>query len=230
MRHAIYYTPDPASDFHVLGSRWSGRDAVRGAQCGPQPDPRLEDITEEARRYGFHGTLKPPFRMKDGTSFATLEVATRRIAQQHTTFAAGLLSLQDVDGFLALVVNDGSTALDELAADSVRYLDDFRVPASDTELARRRAAGLTERQDANLLRWGYPYVFDDYRFHITLTRRLSQDERDWVMPLAKTHFASVLDKPFVFDALSIVTEPADGQPFMVEMRLPLVVRKMKAAE
>lgn len=229
MRHAIYYTPDPASDFHVLGSRWLGRDAVSGAEGGPLADPRLDEITAEPRRYGFHGTLKPPFRMKDGTSFATLEVATRRIAQQHATFVAGRLSLQDVDGFLALVINEASTALDDLAADSVRYLDDFRVPASDAELARRRAPGLTAQQDANLLRWGYPYVFEDYRFHITLTRRLSEDEKDWVMPLAKAHFASVLDKPFVFDALSIVTEPEDGAPFVVEMRLPLVVSKMKAA-
>lgn len=229
MRHAIYYTPDPSSDFHVLGSRWLGRDAISGAECGPHADPRLEDITAEARRYGFHGTLKPPFQMKDGTSLATLEVATRRIAQQHTTFVAGHLTLQVVDGFLALAPNQAVAALDNLAADCVRHLDDFRVPASDAELARRRAVNLTERQDANLIRWGYPYVFDDFRFHVTLTRRLTDEERDWVVPLARRHFATVLDKPFVFDTLSIVTEPAPDAPLIVELRLPLIISKVKAA-
>lgn len=229
MRHAIYYTPDPAGDFHLLGARWLGRDAVTGTDTGPQPDDRLAGITAEPRRYGFHGTLKPPFRMKDGTSLATLEVATRRIAQQHTTFVAGRLALREIDGFLALVPDDAGSALENLAADCFRHLDDFRAPASEEELVRRRAAGLTERQDANLIRWGYPYVFDDFRFHITLTRRLSEAERTWVMPLAESHFATVLGKPLVIDALSIVSESAAQAPLMVDLRLPLVASKMKAA-
>ncbi|MBL8790682.1 MAG: DUF1045 domain-containing protein [Rhizobiales bacterium] len=229
MRHAIYFTPDPQGPLHRLGSQWLGRDAVQWKTLEQQPDARLHALTGDARRYGFHGTLKPPFRLKDGSTFASLEVAARRISSQHVAFDAGNLALRIIDGFLALAPDTDSAALDHLAADCVRHLDDFRKPAGNDELARRRANGLTLRQDAHLIRWGYPYVFDDFRFHMTLTRRLSEEERAWVWPLAEMHFAAVLGKPLGVDAISIVTEPSDGADFMVEQRLPLVMSTVRAA-
>lgn len=229
MRHAIYFTPDPHGLLHRLGSQWLGRDAVNWKTISEQPDARLAGLTTEARRYGFHGTLKPPFRLKEGTTFSALEVATRRISSQHVAFSAGLLGLKIIDGFLALAPETENEALDHLAADCVRHLDDFRRPADDAEIARRRAAGLTDRQDAHLLRWGYPYVFDDFRFHMTLSRKLSDEERAWIWPLAQTHFAGVLGKPLEIDAISLVTEPSDGADFMVEQRLPLVMSNVRAA-
>ena len=66
-----------------------------------------------------------------------------------------------------------SAALQALADACVEQLDRFRAPPSDAELARRRRASLTPRQDAMLVRWGYPYVFDTWFFHMTLTRRLT---------------------------------------------------------
>lgn len=229
MRHAIYFTPDPQGLLHRLGSQWLGRDAVNWKTVSEQPDQRLSALTADARRYGFHGTLKPPFRLKEGTTFSSLEVATRRISSQHVAFATSELALQIIDGFLALVPAADCEQLDHLAADCVRHLDDFRRPASDDELARRRAPGLTERQDAHLLRWGYPYVFDDYRFHMTLSRKLTDEERAWVWPLAQDHFTPVLGKPLGIDAISLVTEPSDNGDFMVEQRLPLVMVNVRAA-
>jgi hypothetical protein len=34
------------------------------------------------------------------------------------------------------------------------------------------AAGLNQSQVANLDRWGYPYLFADFRFHMTLTGKV----------------------------------------------------------
>lgn len=229
MRHAIYFTPDPQGLLHRLGSQWLGRDAINWKTFSEQPDPRLPALTADARRYGFHGTLKPPFRLKEGTGYPSLEAATRRISSQHVAFSAGSLALKVIDGFLALAPETECEALDHLSADCVRHLDDFRRPANEDEIARRRAAGLTKRQDAHLLRWGYPYVFDDFRFHMTLSCKLSSEDRSWVWPLAQSHFAAVLGKPIDIDAISLVTEPSDGADFMVEQRLPLVTSNARAA-
>ena len=52
------------------------------------------------------------------------------------------------------------------------------------------ARKLTARQDAMLVRWGYPYVFDTWFFHMTLTRRLSAEEKRVFMPAAEAHLGA----------------------------------------
>src|SRR5262249_2220033 len=45
-------------------------------------------------------------------------------------------------------------------------------PLTDADRARRNPARLTPRQRDYLERWGYPYVMEEFRFHMTLTGRL----------------------------------------------------------
>ena len=51
----------------------------------------------------------------------------------------------------------------------------FARPPGAAELERRRKAGLSAAQEKMLLRWGYPYVLDEFRFHLTLTGRLQPE-------------------------------------------------------
>lgn len=212
MRHAVYFAPEPESPLHELGSRWLGRDAF-SANALRQPDlPGMPDLTEEARRYGFHATLKPPFALAEGMDAAGLMQAMKSMCRTIEPFDVGL-KVNVIDGFLALVPERRCARLDALAARCVRELDSFRRLPPESEIARRRAAGLTSRQDGYLLRWGYPYVFDEFRFHMTLSRRLSHDEAALMMPAAHAHFAEVLAQPVRVSALSLFCEPAPGQPF-----------------
>jgi Protein of unknown function (DUF1045) len=228
MRYSIYFTPDSTSLLHKLGSSWLGRDAYTNVEL-ERADVRLSGYTMDACRYGFHGTLKPPFRMKDSVSFATFEAAVRNIANQHESFFAGPLELQILDGFLALIPRGESVALSHLAADCVRQLDDFRIPPGEAELRKRRAAGLTTAQDILLKQWGYPFVLEEYRFHMTLTARLSEAEAAWILPLGQSHFAAVLGQPLNIDALTILVEPDDGEDLVVRDRVPLIHNALKAA-
>jgi putative phosphonate metabolism protein len=228
MRYAIYFTPDPNSLLHKLGSSWLGRDAYSNIEL-EQPDGQLTGYTRDACRYGFHGTLKPPFRMKDSVSFSTLESALRNLANQHESFLAGLLELRIIDGFLALIPHGESVPLSHLAADCVQQLDDFRMPPGEAELRKRRSVGLTSAQDALLQRWGYPYVLEEFRFHLTLTSRLTDEEAAWILPLAQSHFAPVLDRSPNIDAVTLLVESDDGEDFVVRDRLSLVYNALKVA-
>jgi hypothetical protein len=120
-------------------------------------------------------------------------------------------------------------ALSHLASDCVQRLDDFRSPLGEAEQRKRRAAGLTAEQEALLQRWGYPYVLDEFRFHMTLTSRLNDNEASRLFPLAELHFAEVLSQPIRVDALAIMVEPEEGAPFLVHDRIPLVYNALKAA-
>jgi putative phosphonate metabolism protein len=228
MRYAIYFVPGPESPLHHLGSTWLGRDAYSGRRL-QQPSHVREDLTADAARYGFHATLKPPFRLKPAVSPVALASTVQTLAHQHESFSAGPLQLKVLDGFLALVLAEVSLALNDLASDCVQRLDDFRAPPGEAELRKRRLAGLTAEQDALLQRWGYPYVLDQFRFHMTLTSLLSDEEIREVMPRAEEHFASVLGHSILVDALSIMLEAEEGADFLVHERIPLIYNALKAA-
>ncbi len=227
MRFAIYYAPEPPSLLHQLGSQWLGRDAFSGGACAQPNAIDLVEITAEPRRYGFHATLKPPFALKERYSASALEAAVAMLADDLQRFEV-TLALRQIDGFLALSPAGSSEEVDQLASACVRDLDGFRQQASVEELAKRRAAGLSPRQDQNLERWGYPYVFEEFRFHMTLSRRLGPAELQHVLPVAEDHFASVLERSITIDALTLFVEPQHGAPFEVHRRFPLQASTAKA--
>ena len=97
-----------------------------------------------------------------------------------------------------------------MAGACVRDLDEFRAPAGEAELARRRKAGLSARQEALLTQWGYPYVFEEFRFHLTLSGRLpEEDVRGWTDTLQG--YLPNLPASFVVDQIALCAERQDGR-------------------
>lgn len=174
-RYALYLAP--TGPWRDLGSRWLGRCADTGAALPPlpgQPDA-ASDWTRAPRHYGLHATLKPPFRLRTGTAPEDVDAAARRLVQDGSAFAIEL-ECEPLRGFLAWRVapqdTDGHARIHALAAAAVRGLDELRAPPTADELARRQPHTLPPEQQAMLARWGYPYVFDTFTFHITLTGKL----------------------------------------------------------
>jgi putative phosphonate metabolism protein len=176
-RYAIYYAPERGSALAGFGDSWLGRSAETGpAPRLPVPGvPRavLDAATREPARYGFHATLKPPFRLAPGVSPDQFLDRVGSFARTQAPVCAPPLELTAIASFLALAPESTSPDLYRLAANCVVFFDVFRRPPDDKELARRRAQGLTPRQEALLTRFGYPYVLEEYRFHLTLTGKVS---------------------------------------------------------
>ena len=230
MRHAVYYAPAAGSTLHRLGSSWLGRDAVRGEAVRQPIIAGLAEATIDPARYGFHATLKAPFTLNSNMKRVELGDAVALLAAQMEIVTIPRLALRDIDGFLALVPDEPVAALSVLAEFCVCAVDAFRTQASEAELKRRRAANLTPRQEFLLMRWGYPYVMDEFRFHMTLTRRLMADEKPALLAAANEHFAAALGQPLDVDALTVFAETRFDRTFVAEERFPLrQVDKMKAA-
>lgn len=208
-RYAIYYAP-PEGAFATRAAGWLGWDAARG-QAVAQPDLGLPaaDMTTEPRRYGFHGTIKAPFRLASGQDVAGLRAALARLAAELAPVSLPGLQLSRHDGFLALTPEGDATALRDLAARVVTGLDAFRAPLTDAEIARRRPERLTPRQRALLDRYGYPFVLEEFRFHLTLTDRLETPEP--VRVALEGYFAPVLPRPFVIEDLCLFGEDSLGR-------------------
>ena len=131
------------------------------------------------------------------------------------------LAVSDLRGFLALRETFPCAALQALADACVERLDLFRALPSEDELARRRKAKLSPEQDAMLVRWGYPYVFGTWFFHMTLTRRLSDAEKSVVLPAAEAWFASALSVPRRVEDICIFTQATPGGAFTLAERVRL---------
>jgi hypothetical protein len=209
-RHAVYYTPPPGA-FADFGAGWLGWDVATGARAIRTVDVEgVEEITATPRRYGFHATLKPPFRLAEGRNEAELHAAVAEVAAATPAIRGARLHLQHLGPFLALVPASDHAPFWALGDAMVRDLDGFRLPPSDAEVARRRAAGLTPAQEAHLLRWGYPYVFKEFRFHMTLSGKLDPATSVRVETALAPVLENVVPDPFEITDVTLAGEDEDG--------------------
>jgi|HubBroStandDraft_6_1064221.scaffolds.fasta_scaffold161858_2 putative phosphonate metabolism protein len=216
-RYAIYFVPAANCDLYRFGSAMLGYDCYSGEDVPTPADAGIDAeswrrLTEEPRRYGFHATLKAPFRLAPGCSEAELVQAFFAFAQRERTPTRIDPDIRLLGTFTAIVPCEPSAPLAALAERCTTELDPFRaaMPAAERE---RRAAGLSARQVHHLDRWGYPYVFEDFRFHMTLTGRLPPAQQDAVLALLRRHFArSCGDHPIAIDRLGLFKqEHADAR-------------------
>ena len=215
-RFAIYFAPAATSNLWDRAATWLGRDASDGRPFdGPVAGidrDRLLNLTQSANRYGFHATIKAPMALADGATEADLRAALAEFAPRHQPIDLGRLRLAALQEFLALMVEGENEALQDFAAHVVEDFDPFRAPMSVRERAAR-AGGLTERQVELLDAYGYPYVFEEFRFHMTLTDRLGTADAHDIAAAANTWFGPVLDEPVLLDRLSLFHETEAGKPF-----------------
>ncbi len=225
-RFAAYYTPALDDPLFQAGAAWLGRDPETNATL-TQPDlPDMLAITADPARYGFHATLKPPMRLTPGATWFELEDAARRMVRDIRPFTLPPLEIADIHGFLALRDTEPCPELQTLSDICVASLDPFRAQPSEAELAARRRGGLDAHQEKMLVRWGYPYVFETWFFHMTLTRRLSPQELEIYRPAAQAHFTGLLDRPRRITKICLFGQPPpqDGRqmPFTIASWIPLL--------
>jgi len=217
-RYALYYAPSSESSLGQFGNSWLGWNAESKI---PVSRPlieglnqfEIETITKTPRRYGFHGTLKPPFRLNEKRNFNELDTAITELANELKPIKSVPLTLSKASNFLAFRPRDCKSAISAIADSCVSQLDGFRAESSPEELNKRRQNVLTNRQDDLLKQWGYPYVMDEFRFHITLSNKLESEHLDLLCKTLESHCDEILTIPFIIDSLCLFGDPGAGQPF-----------------
>jgi putative phosphonate metabolism protein len=222
-RYAIYYLPDPASAIWRFGSSVLGYDAYAASDVAPPADlartePRLAEQTAEPRRYGFHATLWAPTPLAAGTDERELVAAVRGFASLRQPFVVPALRVAVLEDFIALVPGVACPDLDTLAADCVRSFAAYRPPLGEADRRRRLAAGLTRRQADYLATWGYPFVLDEFRFHMTLTGALPAEDRERLAARLAAAYASI-SAPLLVDAVTVLCQPTRAERFRVVERI-----------
>jgi putative phosphonate metabolism protein len=225
-RYAIYYASAHGSDLDRFGAEHLGYDAWTGEDL-PFPErvvravPDWRGLTEDPRKYGFHATLKAPMTLADGKTEAALVAACAAFAGMPRAIPIIDPVVQSISGFIAVVPGEPSPELQQFAADCVGAFDDFRAPLTSEDRARRNPAKLTQRQCDYLDRWGYPYVMEEFRFHMTLTGRLDQTRREPILAMLQDRFAGLGIERLAIDRLVLFRQNDAASRFRIIGQWPL---------
>jgi putative phosphonate metabolism protein len=224
-RYAVYYAPRPGA-FATAAAHWLGRDAESG-DTPPQPavaalGDSLPAITAEPRSYGFHGTIRAPFRAANGLESDVIAKAVKDTAARLAPARCDGLEITNLHGFFALTPTGDTAEITALAAGVVEQTNPLRAPLSPDEIARRNPDRLSAHQRTLLDLWGYPYVMDQFRFHLTLSCQLAAAQQAPVHAAIQAHFATVLPVPFVIEDLCLFGEDAQTRQFHLLHRYPLL--------
>ncbi len=219
-RYAIYYASAKDSDLDRFGARLLGYDAFGGEDL-PFPEdviqavPDWHDLTSDPRKYGFHATLKAPFWLAPGKNETALFAACSAFAATPRAIPVFNPVVGSISGFIAVIPAEPPAELIQLAADCVREFDPFRAPLTDADRARRNPCRLTPAQRAHLDRWGYPYVMDDFRFHMTLTGRLASERRETVLAMLKQRFSTLELTTLAIDRIAVFRQDNAASRFRI---------------
>jgi hypothetical protein len=220
-RYAIFFIPAADTALYRFGAAALGYDCFTGADIAtlealPVDAGAWRELTREPRRYGFHATLKAPFRLAVGRTEA--ELIGEFVEFSTTIDGAPTIepAVRLLQHFVAIVPVAVGAGLDRLAASCVKHFDGFRAPLTGADLSRRLAAHLTARQIGHVERWGYPYVFEDFRFHMTLTGALSAHCQEPMLAYLRSGLAcSHGNGPIKINRLALLRQDNPAARFVV---------------
>lgn len=225
-RYAIYYAPATNDSLWQKAGQWLGRDCH---QKGELAQPSINGMTPvdqyrftaSPRRYGFHATIKAPFHLAVNTNIDSLRRELRAFANVQKPVEIGALKLHQIGKFIAMVPAQQSEELINFAQKVVRHFDRYRAPLSQEKRQERIASGLNERQIELLDKWGYPYVSEQFKMHLTLTGQVDELAGKMLFEAAQHWFAEELERTYTFNNLALYHEPEQGAPFVRLEDFPL---------
>ena len=220
-RYAIYYLPDPTSNLWEKGSRWLGRDPCLDADIPsdlnlPHGLINHELLVKTPALYGFHATLKPPMYLGSKKRKDQLYTEVGTFADQSKPIPIPALKVKKLGNFLALVPGQQSLEITDFARSCVISFDKYRAEPSDLELERRRASGLSTRQNELLTQWGYPYVMEEFRFHLSLTGEIDSKCASVLQPFLSEYFKETEIANLQLDRIAILSQSDSKSPFILE--------------
>jgi 2'-5' RNA ligase len=220
IRYAVYFAPGKASGWQSFGAQWLGR-----SEFDLQPLPlcaldgitsnQLEELTRVPRRYGFHATLKAPFRLAPGVAASELTDRMAKLARLLRPLPLGAMTVVTLGNFVALVPCAAVDGLHGLAEACVTELDDLRAPLAAHELSRRVKEPLDARATELLKLCGDPHVLERYQMHFTLTGPVTAQEAARVTRVVTAPIERLnRQEPLVLDRLCLFMEPAADSAFL----------------
>ena len=220
-RYAIYYAPIENPELDLFGKCWLGWDPYKGEETTKSDLSKLTSFKKFSslvltpKQYGFHGTIKAPFRLKNEYTYNDLENKVREISKQIQSFHLDKLVIKKLGNFIALTPSK-NLKVNDVSNKFVEGLDFLRDDLSEDEIKKRNPHKLSFNQKKKLFKWGYPYVFNEFKFHLTLTGKLRIEEIDNVYKYLQTILKSVNLRKIHFKSICIFGQKTDEKFYFIK--------------
>tara|TARA_A100000164_G_scaffold283879_1_gene256514 strand:+ start:1076 stop:1783 length:708 start_codon:yes stop_codon:yes gene_type:complete len=220
-RYAIYYVPTENPELDLFGKCWLGWDPYKGVETTKSDLSKLPSFKKFSslvltpKQYGFHGTIKAPFRLKNEYTYNDLENKVREISKQIQSFHLDKLVIKKLGNFIALTPSK-NLKVNDVSNKFVEGLDFLRDDLSEDEIKKRNPHKLSFNQKKKLFKWGYPYVFNEFKFHLTLTGKLRIEEIDNVYKYLQTILKSVNLRKIHFKSICIFGQKTDEKFYFIK--------------
>ena len=221
-RYAIYYAPPKGSSLEEFGRYWFGWDPVNAklinnkhrinylSRFGIKNLINIDKNVLIAKKYGFHGTLIPPFKLNKNYSTNTLFKKTEEIAKKFKRFKFYKFKLKKINDFYAFVQNKKNNNINKLSNRLVRELYKFRSPLTKKEIDKRNPSKLSKLQLNILYKWGYPYLMSEFNFHMTLASEVTGNKLYFELKKIEKNKEIILNEINNFDKIYIFGENQKG--------------------
>ena len=218
-RYALYYVPADDSALGRFGARLFGR----------WPDNRVEtdtfDIPDRSRRihrvarYGFHATLKAPFQLASGcTEEGLVRAVEEGVRDWRPVSLSGLRVTVDAQTLSlsrsATLVSDPHDPVCQLASRCVQEFEHWRAPLDEASRQRRKPESLSAHERKLLDTFGYPWVLDAFRFHITLADRRHTSADETLAQTLDERFSTMVTATPMLDRIAVCHESAPHEPLV----------------
>lgn len=216
-RYAFYFSPPPHSELAAFGKLCLGRTAFRARQSDAKStfadQARWQTLTTKPAHYGFHATLKAPFELKQNVSVKQLIDTAQAFVSKEAPITLTTLAPRLLSQFLALTLEEQPDTVASLAQRCVETFEGHRLPLSNTDIQHRLQQPLSDRQTTLLQQYGYPYVAEQFRFHMTLSGELPNQDNDFLEWVSET-FQSIVTCPPVLDRITLFWQTDRQSPFV----------------
>ena len=221
-RYAIYYAPPKESSLEEFGRYWFGWDPLNAKlinnkhrinylnRFGIKNLINIDKNVLIPKKYGFHGTLIPPFKLNKNYSTNTLFKKTEEIAKKFKKFKFYKFKLKKINNFYAFVQNKKNNNINKLSNRLVRELFKFRSPLTKKEIDRRNPSKLSKLQLNILYKWGYPYLMSEFNFHMTLASEVTGNKLYLELKKIERNKEIILNEINNFDKIYIFGENQKG--------------------
>ena len=233
-RYYIGYTPHPNSKLWKLISAWLGYDCARDTKPKTVltlglPKKVHTEAVSSALRIGFSCVFYPPFKLREDMDIEELVIHSQTFCHTLTPVTTGALKVQSNGGQIIIAPLSTDKKIIDLAGDCVRFFDNFRLKGPPVPINGQMHKALSQRQIDYLIKWGNPYVFEEFAFTMPLTGRIPKTILGPLTDYLQNQLIHYLSHGLTVDGLYLFGQKTGSEPARLINYFPFKKEAMRAS-
>lgn len=233
-RYYVGYAPHPNSKLWKFTAAWLGYDCARDSTPKTVltlglPKKIHQEAVSSALRIGFSCIFYPPFKLRNEVDIKELVLHSQTFCHTLSPVKTGALKVQSNGGQIIIAPISTDQKVINLASECVLFYDNFRLKDPPIPINNQLHKALSQRQRDYLVKWGNPYVFEEFSFSMPLTGRIAKTISDPLTEYLQNQLIHYLSHGLTVDGLYLFGQKAGSEPARLLNYFPFKKKAMCAS-